>query len=247
MWSVEPERYALITETTVVPDSTTTPLPASAMAAETFSRTAYVSFRYDPGATPLRVTGTVDSFAIAGGARVANTIATQITNVPFEATLEGARVATFGSPMSGAPCALPVGALLDAARELVIALPPRLAAGVEWFDTTATVGCRGELSITTTSRRRWLVERVDSTAGALSAHIVRRTETTIAGSGLQRGSSVTLSGAGTGELRYVVDIGEGRIDRAEGSSETRLAFEAEGQRREFVQRVRQQLQRTPTP
>lgn len=247
MWSVEPERYALVTETTVIPDSTTAPLPAGALSAETFSRTAYVSYRYDPGTTPSRVTGTVDSFAIAGGTRVASTIATQLTNVPFEASLDGTRVIAFGSPMSNASCALPVGALLDAARDLVVALPPRLAAGMEWLDTTTTVGCRGELSITTTSRHRWLVERIDSAAGTLTAHVVRRAETMIAGSGMQRGSSVTLSGAGTGELRYVFDIGEGHIARAEGGSETRLIFEAEGQRREFVQRVRHRWEHTPAP
>lgn len=247
-WSAAVERYVLLTETTVDPESTTTPLPAGAMAPETFSRAAYVSFRHDAVATPIRVTGTVDSFTIAGGGRIAGTATTQLTNVPFESTLAGVRVLSFGSPMADAPCALPVGALLDAARDLVIALPARLAPGAEWSDTVATVGCRGELSITTTSRRRWVVEQVDSAGGAPTAHVVRRSETTIAGSGTQRGSAVSLSGEGTGELRYLVDVLAGRVERAEGTSSTRLAFEAEGQRRGFVQRVRQELRHlAPAP
>lgn len=188
------------------------------------------------GSARLRVAGSVDTFAVTGGVRTGGAIQRLAAPAQFVATIETltGRL-TFGSPLPS-DCASPVGAALAVARDVLVPLPPVVAAGSSWTDSSATQLCRGGVLVTRRATHRYTVQGDDTFRGAPAIRVARQSDLVFEGTGGATAAGATLTGRGTATATVYVDPA-GRLlgDTTESAAELTLA--ANGRSQTFVQKV----------
>jgi hypothetical protein len=209
---------------------------------DSLASVAVITYALERGADgTLSLTGTVDSFAVntgGGAAGGAPSATRQLLPQPlhFNAQLDSSGALRSFTADRVDDCTSPAGALLVAARDLFVALPPRPAVGERWTDSTSSTVCRGDIPVTTKTLQRYEVVQSDS------ALRVRRTSNiTVAGTGTQRGVQVTISGAGNATAELEFDAVRGVFTGSTGDYEAQLQFQAGTATQPFVQRVRQRV------
>jgi hypothetical protein len=189
------------------------------------------------------IAGQVDSFTVSAGERV--TAGSAGTTLPapvrFRGTVDGTDVRLASEPAVETRCDGPYGAALAAARETLVGVPPTLAAGARWTDTTATVSCRGDVPATTQTIARYEVVGRAEFGGAQTVRVRRQTVTTVRGQGVSNGQPVSLTGSGDGDTSFYVDVARGRLVGATGESRTTLTVQIRDARQQFVQRSQQRI------
>jgi hypothetical protein len=182
------------------------------------------------------VAGNVSVFRVAGGGRPAATPAGLA--VPFAVRAEyAAREAQliFTSPRDDTPCASLARSAAQSLRDVWFRPPDTLRTGALWQDSTSYVMCRDGVPLRATTHRTFRVSAASTNNGRTTLSISRSSRTTFDGAGAQFGESVTVSGAGNGELNYVFDPSRGEILSASGSSTLDLTLRS----RARTQAVRQ--------
>lgn len=190
------------------------------------------------GAAPA-VRGAVESFVVTSGGRVRSTSQAVPVPVAFEGMVGGAlRSTALPARDSAAACGTPNDAVLAAAARTLVPVPAVLAQGVDWADTLRTTVCRGDVPIVTVTASRYRVEGTARVGGVEAVQVQRATSMTIAGSGMSRGRTVAISGAGTGVSVLAFDPAAGRFLESTGEFTTELTVDAAGTRQTLVQRER---------
>jgi hypothetical protein len=141
---------------------------------------------------------------------------------------------------------------MDSAARLLAAdlspeLPVPVGPGRQWTDTTTFVICRGGIPLTLTSISSFEAYPVRQAGYGLSLDLIRRTVLTLAGTGLQGGRPVTVTGQGTSETTFVYDLGAGRLHESAGQSVLHLVFETLHQTEQVTQRSSSRLRAVGTP
>lgn len=141
-------------------------------------------------------------------------------------------------------------AIAAVAREVVFTAPRRLDIGVTWQDSSVVPTCRDSIPLEVISVRRYRVVQSGVSADPNLVAVERTTTTRLRGTGRQFGESVTITGRGSGTMRFTLARTDGSIVTGEG--EQTLDLQLDGRRR--TQEVRQTTQITvqrfdqpPTP
>ncbi|HEU4564169.1 MAG TPA: hypothetical protein VFS05_05965 [Gemmatimonadaceae bacterium] len=185
---------------------------------------------------------TVDSFAIARGDAIP--APDSAAPLPSRATLRAMMSPTGALEILPSPAAGscdPAEPLLAIARDLVVSLPPTLAVGAQWSDSTTTSVCRGGTPVTTGIVRDYLVEGSEKVNG-VSAIRIRRTDTfTLAGASVTNGQPVAISGRGTGTATLHFDPAAGAYLGGTSESEAELTVRAGRMESSFTQVVKRRV------
>ena len=130
-------------------------------------------------------------------------------------------------------------------REVVIPVPAQLRRDSSWHDSSTVTACRDSIPLEVTSVRRYRVVEAVAVGDAVQLRIERITTTRIHGTGRQLGEPVTITGSGSGMMRFTLARTDGFIVTGEG--EQTLALRLEGRRRtqEVRQTTRLNVQRLP--
>lgn len=258
-WRAGTVRYAISSEAAIDVRGDTIP-------ADTLRVSALLSFRIDTTAdadAPLPVAGTVDAYEVHGARLHAAPADTLTLPISFAGVLGPAGLALEGDtavvsdsgrlmlPDSAAaadsaiaatrPCSASVSAPVALARDLLLLPPSRLAVGTTWSDSTVTTICRGEVPVTTRTRRRFTVLGSARVEGGEATAIERKSEITIEGSTQLRGRRVTVSGSGSGSTTFYASVERGALLGADGAYETDLTIESGSRRQQFTQSVVQRV------
>ena len=222
--------YGPGTETFVVERRATVEVTGdTGLATDTVVTTAVV--RVSLAAT--RLAGTVDSFAVAGGARVPPAPA-PVLPLPFAGLVEGGRVTIDASGDEAAVCR-PDAAALAAAGELypfVVARP----VGAEWADTVMSEGCRGGVRLTTVAVHRYRAAR-QAQDGPPLLRVERTTELSVRGAGRMARTPVTAEGSGTGQGTFLLDPAAGRLLEGRTATTLQLTVDVAGRVERATQRA----------
>lgn len=149
-------------------------------------------------------------------------------------------IAFEGSSFTGAPtgsgpaCPSPGAAAFDAARDLWVRWPPRVAEGERWRDSATVALCRDGVPLTMTLVRDYRLVAVEGDSIAPVLVIERATRTTLGGRGAIRGDSTTVSGTGTGSATLRVNAASGWIVSADVSATLQLRAQ-DVRRTQFVE------------
>lgn len=193
----------------------------------------------------LSLIATVDSFTMARGDAIPAPDST--APIPSRATLRATispsgQMEIFADP-TAASCD-PAEPLIAIARDLVVPLPPTLAAGGQWSDSTSTTICRGGTPVTTGIVRDYRVEGLEKVNG-VSAVRIRRTDTfTLAGASMSNGQPVAISGRGAGSSILHFDPAAGAYLGGTTESEAELTVRAGRAESSFLQKVKRKVEAT---
>ncbi len=163
--------------------------------------------------------GNVSVFLVGGGGRPAATPPGLAVPFPVRAeypALDAQLI--FTSPRDATPCASLALSAAQSLRDLWFRPPDTLHTSTLWQDSTSYVVCRDGLPLRATTRRTFRVSGATTNNGRTTLSISRISRTTLEGAGAQFGEPVTVSGAGSGELNYVLDLSSGEILSASGTS-----------------------------
>lgn len=215
------------------------PVGDSAMRVDSVSTVAVI--RYDvhrDSAGALAVAGAVDSFTVQSPAGTGAPQQLLQQPVAFTALLDtSGAVRSFTAPDS-ADCASPTGALLAAARDILVPVPVHVKPGTRWDDSTSSTVCRGNIPVTTTARQHYEV-LPSQTPGTLL--VQRSSDITISGSSTHRGTPIAITGTGTATAQLHFDLAHGRFVASSGSYDAHLRFDGAGVQQSFEQVVRQEV------
>jgi hypothetical protein len=164
------------------------------------------------------VTGTVSEFGVRSAGHGMTVPPGVAVPFPFSATYEDrARQLSFIAP-SAAPCVTPALPIAHSLRDLWFQAPDTLWLGRSWNDSTSYASCRDGIPLRTAVLRAFRVSDVAEHDGHVFLTVHRTSSTTIEGDGAQSGEPVSITGSGTGELAYMVDVDAGQILSARGTS-----------------------------
>lgn len=211
----------------------------------------YLTDTLAAGAAPgsVRALGVVDSVLVTASARVRGDAAGSSAAEPrlaplrYQAASDVRGVRVDPAPDAGADlrCAAPTGAValgaLAAVRETLPRVPAGAAPGARWRDTTVAANCAGPVLLVVRTVSRY--EATPGENGVLA--VVRRSTSTFHGQGAAGMRPVTVSGTGTGELRYLLDPARGALAGGTGESRTVLAVTVAGVAQRFVQHARTEV------
>lgn len=120
-------------------------------------------------------------------------------------------------------------------REVVIPVPARIRRDAIWHDSSSITACRDSIPLEVTSVRRYRVLEAVAVGNDVQLLIERTTTTSLRGIGRQLGEPITITGRGSGTMRFTLARADGFIVTGEG--EQTLDLRLEGRRR--TQEVRQ--------
>jgi hypothetical protein len=253
------QRYAVVTNAEVVLAAEGAPPESDSLVTR-----AFVTYVLGGGGVGQSVGGAVDSVFVSS--RRSPTASQAVTvALPFSGTLTASGVRFAGEPSgdSTATVTVPVvptgpaaaacgrgstDALLSVARELLVALPPSVAEGTAWRDSSTTTSCRGNVPFTTTTVHDYRVARLElDSAGARTATVERTTRSTITGQGSGGSVGATVVGTGTGQGRLTFDLAAGRYLGGEINSAADLTVNADGRPQRLTQRGTTRVTLVPVP
>jgi hypothetical protein len=187
---------------------------------------------------PLALSATVDDYDVERG----DAIPEGDGALPRRASLRGTLSTTGELTVPAAPreACDPADALVAAARELLVAVPPSLAPGTRWSDSASTTLCRGGVPVTTGIVRDYEVDGRERVDGTDAIRVRRRDRFTLAGASAVPGRTMVVSGRGTGTATLWFDPAGGRYLGMTWESDAELSVRAGRQSSNFRQRVRQQ-------
>ncbi|MFI5232296.1 MAG: hypothetical protein ACHQSE_07265 [Gemmatimonadales bacterium] len=202
---------------------------------DTVSSHAEVAFTNVPSTHEL--SGTVSALLVAGGGRIAATPPGLQVPFPFRATYPGANLQLqFAAPADVTPCSSTALAAVQSLRDLWFQAPDTLRVGSTWSDSSSYVTCRDGIALRATVHRMFHVTASKVRDGRMLLSITRLSRTLVDGHGTQFGDSVTVSGAGNGQLTYDVDPSSGEIASANGSATLDFSLRS-SQRTQIVRQV----------
>jgi len=126
-------------------------------------------------------------------------------------------------------------AIATIGRDVVIPVPTRLRREATWHDSSTVTTCRDSIPLEVTSVRRYRVVETVAVGGDVQLRIERAMTTRLQGTGWQLGEPVTITGLGSGTMRFTLARSDGFIVTGEG--EQTLDLRLQGRRR--TQEVRQ--------
>lgn len=147
-------------------------------------------------------------------------------------------------PASGTPCDA-AAALVPRAHELIPRIPPTLAAGATWTDSTNVDGCRGTIPATTHRLSRYTVIGDTNVAGVAALQIHRADSITATGDGTQGQHHITFTATGTGSAELYLDPPSGRFLGADETQETTVDVTTSGRTERFQQHVHERATLAP--
>jgi len=211
---------------------------------DTLATTLGASFTWGSRAH-RRVDGLLADYRLALGGAPATPLAGLTLPHAFNAErLEGALA--FRLPAEAAACTDPSHSVLQGMHDAWIPLPDTLIVGREWTDTVRTLSCRERVLLRGTSVRRFRVVRGEIEDGSRVVVLIDRiARTRVAGEGEQFGEPVSLSGDGSGTLRYVFDPVAGHLLRAEGTSSLAVNFSSARRKQRVQQEARMTIKWLP--
>ena len=121
------------------------------------------------------------------------------------------------------------------ARDVLTPVPSRVRRDAVWQDSSTVTVCRDSIPLEVTSLRRYRVVEAVAVGDDVHLRIERTTTTRLRGTGRQLGEPVTITGSGTGTMRFTLARTDGFIVMGEG--EQTLDLRLQGRRR--TQEVRQ--------
>ncbi|MDQ3698118.1 MAG: hypothetical protein M3373_08860 [Gemmatimonadota bacterium] len=188
----------------------------------------------------------MDSFAVAWGDAIPAPDESLPTRATLTATItptgqialdRAAAVPAPGAMATPANCD-PAEPLIAAARQLILPLPPMIAIGSRWSDSTSTTVCRGGTPVTTGMVRDYQVEGLETVNGVRAVRISRRDTFTFAGASTAApGQPITVSGRGSGAAIMHFDPSGGVYLGGTADSDFELTVRAGRSQTDFRQRV----------
>lgn len=167
---------------------------------------------------PRRWIGAVSNYrsgAVADSLTVVPELTTPLRFVAGQATPGTGPV--FGEPDLGR-CDLPGSGALLAVRDLWPPLPDTIRPGQVWRDSTTAVVCLDSIPVVTVVRREFEVVGTVDAPQDVVLEVVRRSVTTLRGSGRQFGDSVRVEGRGDAVMVYRIAPDGARILSADGDA-----------------------------
>lgn len=202
---------------------------------EPVTSTARVRFDLAPGGAgdALTIDGAVESYNVSAGGRVAAPVSQLSSAIPFRGSWRTRGTAparlepTPGSAGAGAAadsCDSPAAAALSVARELLVSVPPSLAPGTRWQDSTAVLVCRSGVPIATRTLYQYEVRGRESFGGGDAIHVRRRSTGTLVGQPTPRARVASLNGTTEGTAELYFDPAGGRYLGGTADSKTQLVL-----------------------
>lgn len=224
-------------------------LDDTANATDSIGTSALLTYRIAAEGDRLLVSGRVDSFTVASGARIGAGLPGDSTSIPaatFSGSLSPRGEILEFTAIDSTGCGAATGAMVAMARSLFVAVPPALAPGATWEDTTSATVCRGGLPVTTTAVRRYRVRGLERVGGGYVVEVTRDSEIQVAGSRTSGTRLLRVSGRGNARATLTLDPITGRLLTERGTSRTQLQFESGAAVQSFVQEVGHRVQLTGT-
>jgi hypothetical protein len=189
----------------------------SAAHTDTVTSHAEVTFSNTPSTHGLN--GVVSALLVGGGGHTAATPAGLQVPFSFRATYAAGNLQLqFTAPIDVTPCSSTELAAAQSLRDLWFQAPDTIRLESMWADSSSYVTCRDGIPLRATVHRMFHVAASTVREGHTLLSITRLSRTLVEGHGAQFGDSVTVSGAGNGQLTYELDPSSGEISSASGSA-----------------------------
>jgi hypothetical protein len=250
-------RYAVVTAAQVSLASDSAAPPET----DSLVTRSYLTYVLGGGGAGQSVGGAVDSLFVTSRRSPAASQAVTVA-MPFSGTLttSGVRLAGETRTDSAATTAVPVvpglppsclpgstDALLGVARDLLVALPPTIAEGAAWRDSSTATSCRGNVPLTVGTVHDYRVAALTTDSlGAQTATVERTTRSTIAGQGSGGSLGTTVAGTGSAQGRLVFDLAAGRYTGGDINSAADLTVSAGGRTQRLTQRSTTRIALVPS-
>ena len=181
---------------------------------ETVTTNAHVTYFVGAESAPRAVSGTVDSFTVRSGARVARAEQRLGSPVAFAGSFDAnglTLTAPAPLPPGLGPCDAPAAAALLTLRDLLTPIPPTLGAGASWNDSTTSTLCRAGVPVTVATVHHYTVVGPVAHDNVEAVRVLRTTTLSISGSGTGRAQGVLVEGHGDGQGELLLDPTSGRL------------------------------------
>ena len=189
----------------------------SATRIDTVSSHAEVAFTNAPATHA--VNGNVGAFLVGAAGRTPATPRGLQVPFPFRAMYAATNLQVeFIAPADVTPCSSSELAAVQSLRDLWFEVPDTLRIGSTWADSSSYVTCRDGIPLRATVHRMFHVAGSAAHDGRTHLSVMRLSRTLVEGRGVQFGDSVTVSGAGNGQLAYDLDPVSGEVASATGTA-----------------------------
>jgi hypothetical protein len=202
---------------------------------DTLTSHAEVSFTDVPSAHS--VNGTVSAFLVGGAGHEPATPPGLQVPFSFRAGYPAANSQlAFTAPADTAQCSSSALAAAQSLRDLWFEAPDTLRVGAMWSDSASYITCRDGIPLHAVVHRMFHVSASANRDGRALLSIARLSRTVIDGRGLQFGDSVTVTGAGNGQLTYDFDPARGEVISASGNATLDISLRG-SQRTQIVRQI----------
>ena len=202
---------------------------------DTVSSHAEITFSNTPATRG--VNGTVSALLVRGAGRTATTPPGLQVPFPFRAAYrDDGRQLEFIAPADVTPCSSTQLAAVQSLRDVWLETPDTLRVGSTWSDSSSYVTCRDGIALHATIHRMFHVAASTVRDGRTLLSVARLSRTLVEGRGVQFGDSVTVSGAGNGQLAYELDPSSGEMSSANGTATLDLSLRG-SQRTQIVRQT----------
>ena len=202
------------------------------------------------GSPAFRLTGSVDSVAVAIPERIPTPTAGSNSKPRFQGAMAVNGHLTALASDATTPCQNATDPLTAAATSLFVALPEKISPNESWTDTVSTVTCRGRMPLVTTVTRQYtaitdtlwqgrtvlLLARHDSLA--IQSRTDSATDTTATA---DTTDTMAATGSGHGDFTLYVDPLSGVLLEARGTSHTEILVTTPNSRFPFREDARQTI------
>lgn len=144
-----------------------------------------------------------------------------------------------GRPRTGPiECSTPAFSALNIIHRNIIILPPQLAQGMTWRDSTSTAGCSGSISVNTIAIRSYRVAGETELSGR-PALLLERTEKILSsGEGSENQHRISIRTEGSGAGKVYIDRSSGALLSTESEQQINATITA-GRSQRFIQVVKE--------
>ncbi len=226
--------YEITTTGTIAPTGDSSARRDTVMSSTVIRTTA----QWDSSARRLRVTGTVQSRITRTTPRPGTQSTKTVEPIAFDATIDSSSrtitlaPASSGEGASAITCPDAHAGLIDEVRDHLASVPRSLVPGTTWGDTTVSTSCRGEIPVTTTVVRHFVVSRAP---GAATITVAHTSDAELHGTATHGAQIVSLTALGGGETMAEYDSTSGRLIRSHGTTDLDLNIGAGNRLRQLHQ------------